>query len=193
MGDPNKRIRVNCPDSKAVLIRVNSFAQIYPAIAKQAEACGAKLPAEYKLVLLPHEFREEDWPKLSANKEVTNELTLESADVQPRHTPQADAYCHVSHRQGPLRKARKTVQWADTWKQEWFVETEFGLPADATERERRAYIAGLERSKRRREAEAKGARVVSRKPEGKGHLCAPDEALPRAEKIASEVQLYLAE
>ena len=90
------------------------------------------------------------------------------------------------------KKRARGVHWPDAFECVWFVETEFGLRADASERERRAYNVGLERAKLRREAAAKGAGGVARKPEGKGYLCATDDALSRAEEIASEVRRWLA-
>jgi hypothetical protein len=102
---PLKRIRVNCPDSKVFLIRVNSHAQIRAAIAEKAEAAGAELPAEYKLVLLPNEFKEGDWSKLSAEKRILNELTLECAAEQPRQPPKAD----VVQRSDSPSRVRRTL------------------------------------------------------------------------------------
>ena len=45
----------------------------------------------------------------------------------------------------------------------------------ATERDVRAYWAGLERSKKRRQAEKSGSSAVKRKQEGKGYLCKQPE------------------
>ena len=72
---------------------------------------------------------------------------------------------------------RPGVRWASMLEHVVFVETEFGLPADASEREKRAHLAGLERAKLRREAIANGAGAVARKPEGKGRLCKSTDAL----------------
>ena len=74
---------------------------------------------------------------------------------------------------------RPGVRWASMLEHVVFVETEFGLPADASEREKRAHLAGLERAKLRREAIANGAGAVARKPEGKGRLCKSTDAAAR--------------
>ena len=85
------------------------------------------------------------------------------------------------------------VRWADcedgasTLEQVQFVDTEFGLPPGASEREKRAHLAGLERAKLRREAIAKGAGAVARKSEGKGHLCKKADALEIARELEREV------
>lgn len=45
----------------------------------------------------------------------------------------------------------------------------------ATERDIRAYRAGIERSKKRRRAEKSGSSAVKRRPEGEGYLCSQSE------------------
>ena len=45
----------------------------------------------------------------------------------------------------------------------------------AADRDVRAYFAGIERSKMRRQAEKAGPSAAKRKPEGKGHLCKQSE------------------
>ena len=90
----------------------------------------------------------------------------------------------------------RKVHWADgegapsTLEQVKYVETEFGLPANASERERRAHLAGLERAKLRLATHGTGR--VARKAEGKGHLCTSDDALPRALEVAKEVASMVA-
>ena len=112
----------------------------------------------------------------SAPPEAASGGALRSALQQPRSS--ADA---------------RGVHWADgedaqsTLEHVRFVETEYGLPANASERERRAHLAGLERAKLRREVVAHGAGGVARKPEGKGHLCAFVDARTRALEVEREV------
>lgn len=96
----------------------------------------------------------------------------------------------------PAPRKTKSVMWpqggADV-SQEWYVETEYGLPANAGERERRAFFLGHERSKMRRQAEeAERRRNIAKgqgaRSEGAGHLCGPGEAVANAQRIAEEAQ-----
>lgn len=97
---------------------------------------------------------------------------------------------------GSLRRPRaaanaRGVHWAADEELEHvkFVETEFGLPANANDRERRAYFAGIERAKLRLASKGGG---VKRKPEGEGLLCKSDDARTLAETVAEEVARSIA-
>lgn len=56
-----------------------------------------------------------------------------------------------------------------------------------TERDLRAYLAGIERAKLRRKAQKSGAVATKKKPEGKGLLCKPSEVHDFKYQSSSEI------
>lgn len=73
----------------------------------------------------------------------------------------------------------------------WYVETEYGLPADASERERRAHFAGLKRSEIRAAATQNAASKKPKQKEGDASLCQPKDAERNALELAQEVATTL--